>query len=300
MSFRFLRACALAAPVCVSLVSHAEAQAFPLEQWMGQCAKFRLSGAIFSCTKIIEWAREHRETPLGDEAVFAFHWRSVAYLVRGNLHQAIEDVDRAISISSRTATLYNSRGVIWRQAGLLEAAIRDYDRSIELDRSRAEVYENRGIAYFLLSNFPASVDDLTRAIALYRNRYRGGSMTALHLHIARVRAGKADIGALPTEVQHLDTKKWPGLLVAFYSGRVSEGELRAAVKPPDTRDGVLLSEHDEPCEMAYFVGQYKLLRADRAGAMSLFQEAADVCLDYGEEQALAKNELKRASPGQGN
>ena len=93
------------------------------------------------------------------------------------------------------------------------------------------------------------------------------------------------LGAASTES---DTKAWPGALVRFYRGELSEEEVRKATVSADA-----LTQRSQRCEADFYIGEWHLLQHDKDTARLLFQSAAAECPHNFIEYEMLPVELKR-------
>jgi len=98
----------------------------------------------------------------GNSAIY--YWCGMAYYHEGQYDQAINNFDKAISIGSTDAVLYNTRGMMYDLKGLHDKAIEDYSKSITLDPKHADAYYyNRGNASLKLGNIKKAISDFQKA-----------------------------------------------------------------------------------------------------------------------------------------
>lgn len=101
----------------------------------------------------------------GHDAPYAA--RAQAYQALHLAPQAVADLDAALRIAPRQASLLYQRGLL--HAKPLEQyrrAIRDFDAVVRLEPGNALAYYQRGHAYDLINNPHQAVKDYTRALAL--------------------------------------------------------------------------------------------------------------------------------------
>jgi len=98
--------------------------------------------------------------------------------------------------------------------------------------------------------------------------------------IARGRMGQDGTSELSANAARLKTKDWPYPVIDFYLGRRSLDELRAAASKPE-----------EKCEVAFYVGEWQLLRGNHADAKTELLDAAKTCPSREDERIDAIVEL---------
>ena len=88
-----------------------------------------------------------------------------------------------------------------------------------------------------------------------------------------------------------DPSTWPGALIAFYRGQLSEEEVRKAALSADP-----LTERGQRCEADFYIAEWHLLRYDSEVARQLFERAAGECPHSFIEFEMASVELRRLLP----
>lgn len=79
------------------------------------------------------------------------------------LNQALDDFNKAIDLSPRTAVAWFDKGNVLYELGDMTSAIASYTRAIELQPNLGEAYYNRGYVYLKLGNQKAGIADLSKA-----------------------------------------------------------------------------------------------------------------------------------------
>ena len=80
--------------------------------------------------------------------------------------EALSAYDKALSLKSDHAVVYNNRGATKSLIGQLEAAIADYDKAIQFKPDYADAYYNRGWARSELNQYEAAIADYDETIRL--------------------------------------------------------------------------------------------------------------------------------------
>jgi tetratricopeptide (TPR) repeat protein len=62
----------------------------------------------------------------------AYNNRGVAYRIKANYAQAIDDFNEAIRLEPNYANAFNNRGVAYKNMGELDRAVADYDQAIAI------------------------------------------------------------------------------------------------------------------------------------------------------------------------
>ncbi len=155
--------------------------------------KISSSPASADSQKKEELKKQFRETIQGLNAVEWFN-KSLALLKlkKGSEHftdpnQALDYLNKAISLESGSAGSYNNRGLAYDDLGKYQRAIEDYNQAIHLNPNIAMIYSNRGNAYNNLQNRQKAIKDFNKAISLdpkyaeaYYNRGRAYYFLSQH------------------------------------------------------------------------------------------------------------------------
>jgi len=83
-----------------------------------------------------------------------------------NPNQALDYLNKAISLDPNDAGTYNDRGVAYSDLGQPQRAIEDYAKAIRLEPEDALAYYNRGLNYKKLGQHQRAIEDFNQAIRL--------------------------------------------------------------------------------------------------------------------------------------
>jgi lipoprotein NlpI len=183
-------------------------------------------------------------------------------------------------LDANDAAAYRNRGDAYVDKGDLALAREDYDEAIRRAPGDADAYRSRGYLQFYAGDFAAAADDLARVLAAEPD----DTYAMIWGYLAAARAGDADAGRRlrPSASAGSD---WPGPVIELLRGsRTAEAALAAASTPA------------QQCEAQFYVGEWKLLHADKAGAAAAWQAAAESCPRTFIERKGARAELKRLAP----
>jgi tetratricopeptide (TPR) repeat protein len=187
--------------------------------------------------------------------------RGVAYALKGDFDHALSDYYEAIRVDPKYARAFGSRGHVFRHIGNYARAISDYSEALRLDPSDVGIYADRGFVHFLVSDFPQATADLAQSISHNPEPY-----PMLWRYLARARAGGDGAAELAAAAGQLKTKAWPYPIVEFYLGKRTAEDMTAAA--PGT---------EERCEVQFYLGEWRLLRGDRAKAKEGLEAAKATC-----------------------
>jgi tetratricopeptide (TPR) repeat protein len=144
---------------------------------------------IEGCTAVIKTGRDILRR-LG----LAYNNRGVAYRVKANYGDAINDFNEAIRLVPDFANAFNNRGVAYRNMGDLDRAIADYDQAIRIKPEYFAAFYNRGLALADKGEYGKAISDFTAVLRVDPKNptvlYRRGTT---YLNSGNIEAGNADL-----------------------------------------------------------------------------------------------------------
>ena len=91
--------------------------------------------------------------------------RSEIYSVKGDLKQALDDAEKAVTFGSKDSAVYNNRGCMYIKLGDdLNKALSDFNKAIELNTKNTSAYSNRANVYLKMKEPQKAISDCTKAI----------------------------------------------------------------------------------------------------------------------------------------
>ena len=126
-------------------------------RWHETIGRMPLKQQVWALSKIIDY------DPNID---YAYDVRAIAYAELGEFDLAIEDFNRAISMSPKNAGFYVNRGIAHSINDEDDLAIQDFDTAISIDPGMDEAYSARGILHVSKEDYRLALFDFSRAIAL--------------------------------------------------------------------------------------------------------------------------------------
>jgi tetratricopeptide (TPR) repeat protein len=209
----------------------------------------------------------------------AYYNRGLAWRDKGDYDRAIADYTEAIRLKPE-ADAYHLRASAWRFKADYDRSLMDYDAAIKLAPNGASHYRDRGYANFDKGDFAAAAADMLRA-----NEIGADSYAMLARFIARARLRQDGSAELSANAAQLKDKDWPYAVIEFYLGRRSSSEMSKAA-----------SDADERCEVEFYLGEWNLMKGNKADAKPPLQKAAETCRKTYAEYTSAVAELKRLGP----
>jgi tetratricopeptide (TPR) repeat protein len=146
----------------------------------------------------------------------------------------------------------------------------------EVLKNIAQLEETLGFAHFHRGDFAAAAQN-------FRNAGNATPYRVLWLHIASARIGGQDANSnLQDQSAGLNPAEWPVPVIELFLGRRTPPQTMAAARKPD-----------ELCEAQFYVGQWHLLRNERAASIDALRKAVKICPKDFNEYTGAVAELKR-------
>lgn len=96
----------------------------------------------------------------------AYLSRAAVYAEYRSFDEALEDYDKAISLSPSSLPAYNNRGIVYAAMEEYDEALADFSQAISLDSSSVIALNNRAVIYALQGQYAAAITDLEQAISI--------------------------------------------------------------------------------------------------------------------------------------
>jgi tetratricopeptide (TPR) repeat protein len=211
----------------------------------------------------------------------AFVNRGVAYARKGDADRAISEFTTALMLDGSDVAAYRNRADAYVDKGELSLAREDYDEAIRRAPGDADAYRGRGYLHFYAGEFSAAAADLARVVAAEPDDI----YALLWRRLAAARAGVPDDDGRLARSASTRRAEWPVPAIALFLGGQSAEAAIAAARTPA-----------QECEVQFYVGEWKFLRKDSAGAAAAWQAAVDRCPKSFIEYKGARSELQRLNP----
>ena len=184
------------------------------------------------------------------------------------------------------AWAFNNRAQAYYRERDYDDAIADFTEVIRRDPT-AEVLRLRGRAYSAKGDYDQAFADWTRSIGLDQ------AHTAYWLLWTYIEDGHTGKSGTPwaemnkalaagVTVAHLKREDWPYPIIEFYLGNRSAAEMLSAATKPN-----------EQCEAQFYLGEWYMLRGNRAAATAALRIAVNACRKNFYEYDGAAAELTR-------
>ncbi len=98
--------------------------------------------------------------------VIALYWSASASMRLQDLDNAMQKLNKAISIYDEYADAYSQRGVVHFHKGSLESALEDMDKAVELEPDNPYRYSSRAYIKGNLKQVHSAIEDYKKAIKL--------------------------------------------------------------------------------------------------------------------------------------
>ena len=122
-----------------------------------------------------------------------YSYRAQAWQLKGDLTQALRDVNKAIENDVRQGNSYRIRGDINRYRGSYDRALSDYDHALTLRPTSISSYVGRGLTYEKMGDLPHARAEFEKALSS-TNEFKL-SDSARSLETAKARLAAFDSGA---------------------------------------------------------------------------------------------------------
>jgi tetratricopeptide (TPR) repeat protein len=211
--------------------------------------------------------------------VNAYWNRGNAWFGKADYARAISDYTAALAINDGDSDVYLARAMAYDRNGDLDSALADYDKVLAVKPQDTATLARRGYAHFDRGDFADAAADLAGAAAT--NPYPYPSLIRF---LALARAGQATPDLQPAMLR-LNSRDWPYAVFELFLGRSDPAATLAAAQKPEER-----------CEAQFYVGEWQLLKGDRAAARPHIEEAAGSCPKTFIEYTAAQAEVRRLGP----
>jgi tetratricopeptide (TPR) repeat protein len=277
---------------------------YDLDAYMARVTLYDAVGqyadAIADCSTILNlWPKLPIELSPSPQA--PIYWlRGSFHRMTGDYDKAIADDGMAIQLNSKLAAAYADRGRARMLKGQFEEAGADLDRAFEhsADDTSARgsivggvdfrvhtdaggVAWNKGFVEWDMGRFDAARASFAQAVNLSPKN----PDALLGLAISLTKSSPSD--ELARDAASADLTRWPGPILAFWLGKSSADQMRAAAE----QSGDAARKR---CQANFYLGEWQLRHNDLVSAHNALQAAASDCPPDVVEMEAAQVELGRA------
>lgn len=210
--------------------------------------------------------------------------RGMAYFAKKDMPLALADYAAAIAIKPDSIIAHRARISVYAALNENEKVLDEYAALLKIRPRDIETL-------FDLGQFSWRMDRADIAAKAFEPYSKQILYFWLWQQLAHVRLGMP----VSDYNQAIVLDQWPGLLVRFYRGTMTETETLNAAKDAQSRN--VKPSPDAACDSLFYVGMMRVARGDRAGARPLLQKLTDICkaaLYLG----VARSELAKANSEQ--
>ncbi|HEY6354723.1 MAG TPA: tetratricopeptide repeat protein, partial [Burkholderiaceae bacterium] len=213
--------------------------------------------------------------------------RAAANNMLNRFDATLADVDRALPLSAQASELLYARGLALLSLGRADEAAAAMRSAKEPGGGRGFVTKGLGNAQYYQGHYAEAEASFREAAQESTGEDRDFAL--IWLFLSAQRNGGKGRDAIAPFVGQTDSERWPGAVVHFLAGRVSQDDLLRSARKDKQMERLNLSE------AWFYVGQQLLLTGDSEGARRMFQRTVEIgALPY-REHAFAQIELKRVS-----
>lgn len=127
--------------------------------------------AVADYTRLIELDQQ--------KAAIYFDNRSYAYKCMGKQENALQDINKAISLAPNISELYLDRALILQQSKKYDLALADYNRLLKADLPSRKVLLNRAICYLQMQQYGKCLVDCDNVASLKPDTNESSSLLAI-------------------------------------------------------------------------------------------------------------------------
>jgi lipoprotein NlpI len=211
--------------------------------------------------------------------------RAVAYSSLDRADEGLADLGRALEADPNYARAYVVRGEIYSYVGKQERALADFARALQLD-AKSNLFMSRGRAYFYQGDYRAAQADFKRVAEQESKEQQLHAL--IWLYFATRRLGGDASAEIAGVRSRADLSQWPGPIVMMLLGQATPEEALSGAWSFDHKTELL-----QRCEAYFFLGEYRLLLADREAARAAFDESFATGVKHYVEYSYSRLELKR-------
>jgi len=220
--------------------------------------------------------------------------RGQDYHLNQQFDLAVADFSAALKLNASPSTLLQ-RASSLRAKGAYEQAIADCTAALasavhDANLDVWDIHNERGYAEFLAGRYDAAAADFDKALELGASSRADDVLWIPYqiawLHVAEARAGHDDTKKLEGLASKVNTKQWPGTLIAYFLGQIKLEDVSAA-----SNHGAMGRSRE--CNLSLFAGENALAKGNREQARQSILRARELCNVHTLQYLVAGTELDR-------
>jgi lipoprotein NlpI len=198
--------------------------------------------------------------------------------------RALPNIDEAVSRAPDAIRYRMARASIRNNSGDHAGALSDYQFVLEREPNNGFARYQRGLSYFDAGRFAEAAQDFKEHRRLRPDWLFG----AIWLYLTRTRAGENGRAELEQVAAGTSLGEWPGAIIEMLLERISPEDLLDSAIDTDEQ-----KERDRTCEALFYIGEYYLIKGDRAAAARALRGSIAMGVTDFIEYVRAGVELKR-------
>jgi lipoprotein NlpI len=220
--------------------------------------------------------------------------RGLAHIARNEPAAAIPDFDQAIQLQPDSAAFYDMRALAHAMQGEGDPAINDYAevirRGAPADASPAERLLRNGIATHLGGDDAQAAQLFAAALRAAPEGSQDETRALLWRDLALEASRQNALTPLSAAMAGRDLAQWPGPLLQYFQGRITEAALEGMLDDPDPAVASARA-----CDTAFYVAAQALIDGRFNLAKDGFTHAQTLCLESALELTAARAEAIAAA-----
>ncbi len=199
---------------------------------------------------------------------WSFYNRGRLQAARGDHERAVEDFTTFLRHKTRYDPAYLHRGRNRMMLGRYQRAVADFHEALRLKpEENPASHAYRGVSLYMLERYPEAERDF-RAVMKH---WPGNMENRMWLFLTLERLGKPGRKAFAGLKKDVDSKHWPGVMIAFLQGRTTVKQTLTTIRGTDQTD----ERRDRESLLLFFLGEKALMNDQDPEARQWFARVAD-------------------------
>ncbi|MCE1245048.1 MAG: tetratricopeptide repeat protein, partial [Firmicutes bacterium] len=210
--------------------------------------------------------------------------RAACFTMIKQYDKAIEDNKSAIGLDPNNDAAYYNMSAAYQLKGDFAKSLAAVDKAISLEPNNPTYLIGRGMVNFCAGNMDKSAEDYKKASQLDpKNRY-----SRLMYGLALMRQGKDGAGYFKEYLEKNNNTEWPKPVFRMLTESISPEECLKIALESDKEEIM-----ERKCEAYFYIGEYYLLKNNKAKAKEFFEKCMATGVSYFNEYIFSKAELKK-------